>query len=310
MKRRTTLLAAALSAAALTLGACADDASNKPAANATPDSAAFPVTVGDVTLDKRPERIISLAPVMTEILFAVGAGEQVVAVDDQSNYPPDAPKSDLSGYTPNAEAIAAYTPDLVLLTYDPNNIVQQLTELKIPVYLADAPKNLDDTYRQISDVGKLTGHADEADDLVQQMKDDIAKLLADLPERTEKLTYYHEVDPNYYTVTSKTFLGSLYAMVGLENIADPADADGSAGGYPQLSQEAIIKADPDFIFLADTKCCQQSPETVKARPGWNTLSAVKNNRVVVLDDDIASRWGPRVVDLLRVIVGEVSKVPA
>ena len=310
MKRRTTLLAAALSAAALTLGACADDASNKPAANATPDSAAFPVTVGDVTLDKRPERIISLAPVMTEILFAVGAGEQVVAVDDQSNYPPEAPKSDLSGYTPNAEAIAAYTPDLVLLTYDPNNIVQQLTELKIPVYLADAPKNLDDTYRQISDVGKLTGHADEADDLVQQMKDDIAKLLADLPERTEKLTYYHEVDPNYYTVTSKTFLGSLYAMVGLENIADPADADGSAGGYPQLSQEAIIKADPDFIFLADTKCCQQSPETVKARPGWNTLSAVKNNRVVVLDDDIASRWGPRVVDLLRVIVGEVSKVPA
>lgn len=310
MKRRTTLLAAALSAVALVLGACADDASNKPAANATPDSAAFPVTVGDVTLDKRPERIISLAPVMTEILFAVGAGEQVVAVDDQSNYPPEAPKSDLSGYTPNAEAIATYTPDLVLLTYDTNNIVQQLTELKIPVYLADAPQNLDDTYRQISDVGKLTGHADEADDLVQQMKDDIAELLADLPERNEKLTYYHEVDPNYYTVTSKTFLGSLYAMVGLENIADPADADGSAGGYPQLSQEAIIQADPDFIFLADTKCCQQTPETVKARPGWDTLSAVKNNRVVVLDDDIASRWGPRVVDLLRVIVDEVSKVPA
>lgn len=310
MKGRTTLLAAALSAVALVLGACADDASNKPAANATPDSAAFPVTVGDVTLDKRPERIISLAPVMTEILFAVGAGEQVVAVDDQSNYPPEAPKSDLSGYTPNAEAIATYTPDLVLLTYDTNNIVQQLTELKIPVYLADAPQNLDDTYRQISDVGKLTGHADEADDLVQQMKDDIAELLADLPERNEKLTYYHEVDPNYYTVTSKTFLGSLYAMVGLENIADPADADGSAGGYPQLSQEAIIQADPDFIFLADTKCCQQTPETVKARPGWDTLSAVKNNRVVVLDDDIASRWGPRVVDLLRVIVDEVSKVPA
>jgi iron complex transport system substrate-binding protein len=309
MKRRTTLFAAAITAVALALGGCANDTSGKPSGGAD-ERAAFPVTVGDLTLDKRPERIISLAPVMTEILFAVGAGEQVVAVDDQSNYPPEAPKSDLSGYTPNAEAIAAKTPDLVLLTYDANNIVQQLTELKIPVYLADAAQNLDDTYRQITDVGKLTGHADEAADVVQRMKDDIAKLLADLPKRTEKLTYYHEVDPNFYTVTSKTFLGSIYALVGLENIADPADADGSAGGYPQLSQEAIIKADPDFIFLADTKCCQQTPEKVKARPGWDTITAVRNNQVVALDDDIASRWGPRVVDLLRTIVEAVSKVPA
>lgn len=309
MRRRTTLLAAALTAVAVALGACANGTADRQTGSAG-ETSAFPVTVGNVTLDKRPERIVSLAPVMTEILFAVGAGEQVIAVDELSNYPPEAPRTDLSGYTPNAEAIAAKTPDLVLLTYDANNIVRQLTELKIPVYLAEAAKSLDDTYRQITDVGRLTGHADEAADLVQRMKDEIAKLVADLPQRTEKLTYYHEVDQNFYTVTSKTFIGSIYAMVGLENIADAADADGKAGGYPQLSQEAIIKADPDFIFLADTKCCQQTPETVKARPGWDTITAVRNNQVVPLDDDIASRWGPRVVDLVRVIVDAVSKASA
>ncbi|HEX5594603.1 MAG TPA: ABC transporter substrate-binding protein [Micromonosporaceae bacterium] len=308
MRRHTTFITAALAAVALALGGCAEKTADQPDSGSS--AAAFPVTVGSLTLDKRPERIIALAPTMTETLFAVGAGKQVIAVDDQSNYPPEAPKSDLSGFTPNAEAIAAKNPDLVVITNNINKISDQLTELKIPVYLADAPATLDDAYQQILDLGRLTGNAEEATDLVQRMKDDIAKLVKDLPQRSKKLTYYHELDPNYYTVTSKTFIGSLYALVGLENMADPADADGTAGGYPQLSQEAIIKANPDLIFLADTKCCEQTPETLKARPGWDTITAVKNNQVVVLDDDIASRWGPRVVDLVRAIVDAVSKVPA
>jgi iron complex transport system substrate-binding protein len=96
----------------------------------------------------------------------------------------------------------------------------------------------------------------------------------------------------------------------MENVADPADADGAKGGYPQLSQEVLVKANPDLIFLADTKCCKQSPETVKARSGWAGITAVKNNQVVALDDDIASRWGPRAVELVRAIVDAVAKVPA
>ncbi|HEX2772278.1 MAG TPA: ABC transporter substrate-binding protein, partial [Micromonosporaceae bacterium] len=126
----------------------------------------------------------------------------------------------------------------------------------------------------------------------------------------EKLTYFHELGPELYTATSKTFIGSIYSLAGLENIADPADANGAAGGYPQLSQEAIVKANPDFVFLADTKCCKQTPETVKGRPGWAGVTAVRSGQVVPLDDDIASRWGPRIVDLLREIVGAVAKVPA
>jgi len=309
MKRRTSLVFAAAFAAVVALGGCADNSKDQPATGAS-GAAGFPVTVGTVTLDKRPEKIVSLSPATTEMLFAIGAGKQVVAVDDQSNYPPEAPKSDLSGFTPNAEAIAAKSPDLVVLSNDLNKIVEQLTKLKIPVYLAPAAKQLDDTYAQLADLGKLTGHADEATALSQRMKDDIAKLVKDLPQRTKKLTYFHELGPELYTATSKTFIGSIYQLVGLENIADPSDADGSKGGYPQLSQEVIVKADPDFIFLADTKCCQQSPETVKARSGWAGLTAVKNNQVVPLDDDVASRWGPRVVDLVRAIVDAVAKVPA
>ncbi|MEV0806399.1 ABC transporter substrate-binding protein [Micromonospora sp. NPDC050200] len=308
--RTPRLLAATLAVAALTLGACAEKTStDTPAAGSSP-SATFPVTVGELTLEKRPEKIVSLSPSATEMLFAIGAGKQVTAVDDQSNYPPEAPKSELSGFQPNAEAIAAKTPDLVVLSNDTNKIVEQLTTLKIPVLLTPAAATLDDSYRQITDLGALTGHPDEAADITKRMKDDIAKLVKDLPQRSEKLTYFHEVGPELYTATSKTFIGSIYALAGLENIADPADADGKNGGYPQLSQEVIVKADPDFVFLADTKCCQQTPETVKARSGWAGLTAVKNNQVIVLDDDIASRWGPRVVDQVRAIVDAVAKVPA
>ncbi|KKK07108.1 ABC transporter substrate-binding protein [Micromonospora sp. HK10] len=311
MSRRTPrLFAAALAAGALLLGGCAEQASTDTPAAGGSTAAAFPVTVGKVTLEKRPEKIVSLSPTATEMLFAIGAGKQVTAVDDQSNYPPEAPKTDLSGYQPNAEAIAGRNPDLVVLANDTNKIVDQLTRLKIPVLLSPAATTLDDTYQELSDLGKLTGHQAEADALTTKMKDDIASLTKDLPKRTTKLTYYHELGPELYSVTSKTFLGSIYALVGLENIADPADADGKKGGYPQLSQEVIVKANPDFVFLADTKCCQQNPDTVKARSGWAGITAVKQNQIIALDDDIASRWGPRVVDLVRAIVDATAKVPA
>jgi len=307
--RRPTFLALAI-AVAIGLGGCAsgDDNVDKPAGG-TP-SAAETYAAAGITLDTRPEKIVSLSPTATEMLFAVGAGKQVTAVDDQSNYPADAPKTNLSGFKPNAEAIAAKQPDLVVIANDTDKIKDQLTALKIPVYQAAAAVTLDDTYKQLTDVGALTGHRTEAADAVKRIKDDIAKLVADAPKHTTKPTYYYELDPTFYSVTSKTFIGSLFAMFGLENVADKADADGSKGGYPQLSGEALIASDPDLIFLADSKCCQQSLDTVKARPGFAGVTAVKTGQVVALDDDIASRWGPRVVDLVHAIATAVAKVPA
>jgi iron complex transport system substrate-binding protein len=294
--------------AALALVGCVND-TGRPATSASNAVVAFPVTVGDLTISQQPKKIVSLSPSITEMLYAVGAGKQVTAVDDQSNHPADAPKTDLSGFKPNAEAIAAKSPDLVVLSNDLNNIVSQLKSLKIPVYVAPAAKKIEDSYRQLTDLGLLTGHRSEATDVVNRMHDDIAKIARDVKPRSKRLTYYHELDPQFYTATSKTFIGSVYAMVGLDNIADPADANGAAGGYPQLTAEAIVKANPDLVFLADTKCCKQNADTVKARAGWAGLNAVKNNGVVGLDDDIASRWGPRIVDLLRTVADAVAKVP-
>ncbi len=273
-------------------------------------SQSFPVTVtpeggAPVTIEERPERIVSLSASNTETLYAVGAGEQVVAVDDQSDHPADAPRTDLSGLTPNVEAISRYDPDLVVISEDAENLVSSMKAVGVPVLAVPAAKTLDDVYAGMTVIGEATGHADEAADLVERTRTDLDKIVADTQKPERALTYYHELDTTLYSATSKTFIGQVYALFGLTNIADPADVD--AGGYPQLSAEAILRADPDLIFLADVQCCGQNAGTVAARPGWNNLKAVKNGNVVELDDDLASRWGPRIVDLARSIADAVTK---
>lgn len=301
-------------AGALLVAGCAarEQASDQPSGGDTfePSSQAFPVTVtpkaGEpVTIEKRPERIVSLSASNTETIYAVGAGKQVVAVDEQSTYPEDAPKTDLSGLTPNVEAISGYTPDLVIISDDADNLVASLTALKIPVLPVPAATTLDDVYAGMELIGTATGHADDAADLVERTKSDLDKIVKDTPKPAEPLSYYHELDTTLYSATSKTFIGQIYSLFGLTNIADPADQD--SGGYPQLSNEAILQADPDLIFLADVKCCAQNADTVAARPGWDTISAVKDGNVVALDDDLASRWGPRIVDLARSVADAVAK---
>ena len=304
------VLTAVIAAAVLLVGGCANDEPGAPAPSASAGGASYPVTVGSLTLDKQPERIVSLGPTPTEMLFAIGAGPQVIAVDDQSTFPAEAPRTDLSGFKPNAEAVAAKDPDLVVLTDDLNKIVDQLTRLKIPTFITPSATDIDQTYAQIGQLGALTGHPDEAAALSGRMRADIDKIVQGVPKRGTPLTYYYELDPTLYSVTSKTFIGSLFARLGLQNVADAADPTGAKGGYPQLSQETLVQADPDMIFLADTKCCAQSAESVRARKGWSQITAVQAGQIVALDDDIASRWGPRVVDLVQSAADAVAKVPA
>ncbi|MFI5894227.1 ABC transporter substrate-binding protein [Actinoplanes sp. NPDC051513] len=319
MKR--ALIAAATTATLLFAGGCgsknggsknggSNDDTSTSAPPASAATVAYPVTVGNLTLDAQPKRIVSLTPTATEMLFAIGAGPQVVAVDDQSNYPDNAPKTDLSGFKPNAEAIAAKNPDLVVLSDDTDKIVDQLGKLKIPVFLTPAATSMDDTYSEIAELGTLTGHLAESEALHEQMTTQIDQIVKGVPARTKPLSYYYELDPTLYSVTSKTFIGSIFSMFGMTNVADAADPDGAKGGYPQLSQEALIKANPDTVFLADSKCCQQSAQTVSARSGWQTITAVKAKQIYALDDDIASRWGPRTVDLVQSVADAVAKVPA
>jgi iron complex transport system substrate-binding protein len=244
-----------------------------------------------------PHRIVSLSPTVTEDLFAIGAGKQVVAVDQDSNYPKRAPRTSLSGFTPNVEAIANYHPDLVFISYDPGNFASQLRKLGIKVVNEAAANNLKQAYGEILGLGRITGHNRGAKAVVRSMRTQLAALVRSVPKSRRHLRIYHELDPTYYTATSKTFIGSVYRLFGFRDIADAAG--GTGGGYPQLSAEYIIAQNPQIIVLADTKCCQQSYATVSARPGWSSIAAVEHHRVVGADDDVASRWGPRIVQFAR-----------
>ncbi len=253
-----------------------------------------------------PQRIVSLSPTATEMLFAIGAGDQVVAVDQYSYYPPEAPVTDLDGWNPNVEAIASYDPDLVVMQGS-SEVAENVEALGITVWSHDAPIVFADVYDQISSLGEITDRSVEAAELVEWMTTAIETLVKTAPDASG-LTFYHELDNTLYTVTSNTFIGNVYGSFMMENVADPADADGSAWGYPQLSDEYLIDADPDLIFLADTLCCGQTAETVSARPGWEQLTAVQNGHIFELNDDVASRWGPRLVEFIEVISNAVTEL--
>ena len=246
-----------------------------------------------------PHRIISLSPTVTEDLFAIGAGKQVVAVDNQSTYPKGAPRTSLSGYTPNVEAIANYHPDLVLISYDPGNFAAQLRKLGIKVVFEAGAVDLKQAYREIVGLGRLTGHERGAAAVVHSMRTHLGAIVASVPKTRRHLRVYHELDPTYYSATSQTFIGSIYKLFGFRDIADAAG--GTGGGYPQLSGEYIIAKDPQIIVLADTRCCGQGYATVADRPGWGSISAVQHHRVVLANDDVASRWGPRIVQFARTV---------
>jgi iron complex transport system substrate-binding protein len=293
-------LTAGIATLALVIAGCSssDDASSSEGTTTVSSEGTAPAVSGT------PQAIVSLSPTTTEMLYAVGAGDQVIAVDDQSDYPEGVPVTDLSGYNPNVEAILGYEPDLVLATADNGDLVAGLESAGVDTLILPAAATLDDTYAQLEQVGAATGHIGDAAELVAQMQTEIGEIVGSVPQRETPLRYYHELDNTYYSVTDDTYLGEIYAMLGLTSIATGGD------GYPQLSAEFIVEQNPDLIFLADSQCCGVTPETVAERAGWAELTAVRDGQVHVLDEDIASRWGPRVVDLVRELAAIVIAVPA
>ena len=322
MISRIALATVTVVAAAAALAGCASSSapsastpssspSTSPAAAAA--GSAFPVTVtaanGAVTIKAKPARIVSLAPTATEDLYAIGAGPQVVAVDQDSDYPANAPVSKLSGLTPNLEAIAKYNPALVIASQNSGGLVSGLTKLGIPVLIEPAVANLAGAYQQIDQIGQATGHLTQAEQTTASMKAQIAATVKQAGASHPDLTYYWELTANpYYSVTSATFIGQIVALFGLKNIADAADK-ASDGGYPQLTEEYILKAQPQIVFLADNQAADggQTPALVAKRPGWSALPAVKDHEVVGLNDDIASRWGPRLPELVAEIAQAVEQ---
>lgn len=297
---------------ALSAAACTSSPATTTAASAA--NPAFPVKIstasGVLHIRSRPDSIISLSPTATEMLYAIGAGRQVKAVDDDSDYPTYAPRTKLSGLDPNVEALVAYKPDLVVIsnfTDNASTVAKQLANFSIPVLYQPAPAGLSGVYTEFGQLGQATGHLVQAEQEDAEIRSQIASIVASVHKHAKPASYYYELDQTYYSATSSTFVGSLLSLLGMKSIADSATGAASSGGYPQLSSEFIVKANPDYVILADTVCCGQSAATVASRPGWSALTAVKDGHVIPLNDDIASRWGPRIVDLLRTVASYLNK---
>ncbi len=302
-RRLSALLLASL-ALFTVVSACATRPQSPAPAPAPDDPAsAFPAQVtipgqAAVTIPQQPKRIVSLSPTATETLYAVGAGPQVVAVDQYSNFPAHAPRTEMSGLTSDGAAIGSKNPDLVIAPDNATQLAEGLRAIDVPVLLTPSAATLDEAYQQIEIIGQATGHTNQGRDLTRRMREEISKIVADTPKPPRPLTYYHEVSADHYSATSQSFVGAVYSQFGLINIADPA-----GGKFPRLTGEHIVHANPDLVFLAD----QEAPEKVAQRPGWNTLNAVRSGHVVRLDGDIAGRWGPRVVDLARAVSDAVTR---
>ncbi|CAB5033879.1 unannotated protein [freshwater metagenome] len=275
-------------------------------------STQYPLTITSggfkTKITKEPKRIISLSPSGTEIFFSIGADKQVLLVDSLSNYPKRAPISDISAFEPNVEAIFGKKPDLVLLSVDAMKsaeVRKALTKLKVPVLMEKAPVTLADVYAEIKVLGTVTNKQSQAAALSSKMAKDIKSILASA-KKSKSVRIFHELDENYYSVTSDTFIGRVYKDFGVINVADAA-AGADSYGYPQLSSEYLLTSNPQAIFLSDAQD-GVTAAAVAQRAGWSQISAVKNRKVFVLSADIPSRWGPRLVNFYREIAKALAKI--
>jgi len=278
------------------------------------------LSASSATASAAPGCVVSMSPTATETLFAIGAGPQVQAVDSDSNYPTRGlPTKRINALNPSVESMlgicraasgASGKPNLVVIAYDANSIKEKLTALGVKVVEQNAPTSLAGALAQIRQLGALTGHVASADALAARLSRSIRAAIASVPAHpTKKVRVYYELDPTYYSLTSTTFVGTLMKEMGVVNIAD-ANSTSADAGYPQLSAEYIAGADPNLILLADTLCCKATWASVAKRPGFATVSAVVDHHVVGLNDDVASRWGPRLGQLVAQIASAVKRTLA
>ncbi len=252
-----------------------------------------------VTLEATPQRIVSLAPSNTEILFAVGAGSRVVGRDEFSDYPPEAASIDTVGGSfgeYNAEAILALEPDLVLAAeINPPELVQQLEDLGLTVYYLGNPTTLEEMYANLETVAQLTGH--DASGLVASLKARVAAVDEKIMPLSSRIPVFYEIDATDpskpWTYGPGTFGDLLISRAGGYNIGGIA-----SDPYPQISIEQVVAANPSVIILGDSMW-GVTADSVKARPGWETIPAVQSDSIFPFDDNLVSRPGPRLVDGLE-----------
>lgn len=256
----------------------------------------------EVTIQNNPQRIISLSASNTEILFAVGAGDQVVGRDEFSNYPVEAENIPSVGGSMgkySMEQIAALEPDLILAAeINTPEQVKAFEELNLPVYYLSNPQDIDGLYANLLLIGKITGNDKEAQSLVDSLKNRVDKVI-NLDKPAQPVRVFYELDGSDpskpWTPGKGTYMDLLLTLAGGENIGSTAGE-----GWLQISQEAILAADPQVILLGDA-AYGITPEMVAERSGWSGISAIAESRVYPFDDNLVSRPGPRLVDGLEQI---------
>ena len=296
----TATPAPAAATASATPATASPSPSPAPAPEPTPPPA-FPVTVEDssgteVTLDAAPQRIISYSPGATEIVFAVGAGDRVVAADEFSYYPPETAELPKLAYSsPDPERALALAPDLVIMATHQREQIEQYRSLGMTVMFIDSGDSLDGMFESIERLGRITGNREQTAELVASMRARIDAVTEAIESVEEGPRTFFELTADLYTVGVETFVGNVLTLAKAQNVAT-----GASSPFPQLSAEAIIAADPEVVLLADG-AWGESLETVCARPGWDATSACINERVHPVDGDLTSRPGPRVVEGLEEI---------
>jgi iron complex transport system substrate-binding protein len=247
------------------------------------------------------QRVISIAPSNTEILFALGAGQQIVGREEMSDYPAEAKNVTSIGSVfqkINTEAIVALKPDLVLAAeINSPEQVKALEDLKLNVYYLPNPKTFDDLYANLETVGKLTGRSAEAAKLNESLTARYDAVMQKLSQAKDAPTVFYEIDATDptkpYTSGPGTFIDLVIALAGGKNIGGSLK-----DAFAQISSEELVKQNPDLIVLGDA-LYGVTPESVAQRPGWDVLNAVKNNQVFAFDDNLISRPGPRLIDGLE-----------
>ena len=271
------------------------DATVVPAPVAAIGDSEYPFTIVDssdteVEISTAPARVISYSPAATEILFAIGAGDLVVAADQFSDFPAataDLPKLKYSN--PSPEAALAHDPDLVLMVTQQQQQVQQYRDLGMTVLSLTEAASLDGVIEDVRLLGRITDTNEQAEALADEMQQSIDAIAAAIADVDEGPRVFFELTTDLYSVGENTFVGGMISLLKGRNVAA-----GSTSDFPQLSAEAVIVADPEVVLLADA-AFGGDPESVAARPGWDIVSAVVNDRLFAVDPDLTTRPGPRIV---------------
>lgn len=264
----------------------------------------FPVTVKDaldeeVVIEEKPEKIISLIPSNTEVVYALGDGEAIVAVTDFDNYPEEAmSKEKIGGIEFNIEKMISLKPDLVLAHESTADSVkdglQQLKDAGIQVVVVNDAQSLDAVYESIEMIGKAIGEQEKATELVDDMKERFAKLgkQAEGIKEDQKKSVFVEVSPapEIYAAGKNTFINEMLELIGAENAI--ADME----GWPKIDQEAIVERNPDVVVTTYGYYSEKPVEQVLGRQGWNNVIAVKDKQVFDVHSDLVTRSGPRLAE--------------